>query len=403
MPKIFVMPTFDRINNGLYFQTGELNELLEAEYNDNFGFFQQTFGLFSYMRLTRDMTYRIHFPQGTPLMWQPHNSCAWTPTGTLSMDTREVPPCKAKINEQMCYDEFMDSTYRAFLAWNQNPTVGFSPEGQAATDALVRTLQKNATLGHRMTLTGGKLHNLANVTFKDGTPTRIEEAFRRTAGTCRGWIELLIETAAADASKSHLDNGSIEAGDISSDGKEFTGDVMALFDDQYDGAPQPLQDAIAQGGVGGYSNTFYSLWLVSPSLNRAVYKAYQAQKENPLQNEPRIIREAFTIQTSRGARQIFVFRIDDTYVIPVDEIAEFDRFLTGTSHFAYRTISGVINLGSNYNTFATINNSEVAMMIQQSTNAEDYGTYKFLAHSLMATAINDTDYITGDYLYAEPA
>ncbi len=403
--EFLIRPRFNAIRNALYFETTRLNGLARAQYNDKFGFYQRQFNMYSYMQLTNDMTYRIHYPQGTPLMWQPHNSCAWTPTGTLSMSNFEITPCKAKVNEQFCYDEYMNGTYRAFLQYSQNPTIGFSEIGRQATDDLVRTVLKNATLGHRMTLVGGRLHALNQVVFKEGVPSRIEDAFRRTAGTCRGWIELLRERG-ADAGFEHLDGDYITAADLSADGKQFVGDgrdIVAVYDAIFEDAPTPLQDAIIEGGIGGFGDTFYPLFLVAPPEYRAVRAAYNAQKDNTLQNEMRITRQEFSISTESGNRTVYVYMIDDTVVVPVQEVAKYDQYLTGTSHFAYLTLSGVIQLGSNFINLPVVNESEVAIMMQVSEDAEDYGTHKFLAHTVMATAINDTDYIAGGYLYAVPA
>jgi len=404
--EFLVKPRFSQINNALFFETGPLNGILAAEYSDKFGFYQQNFGVYSYMRMTNSLTFRIHYPTGTPFLWQPHNSCAWTPTGTLQMETDEVTPCKAKINEQMCYDEFMDSAYKVFLQWSTDPTIGFSDQGIQAVDELTRTIVANATMGARMTLTGGQLIDLSSVTFETGTPTRLEDAYRRTAGTCQGWIELLRTTASSEGI-THLDGGYIDAGDISTDGKEYTGgtsgDAVALYDEIFDAAPTALRDAIIEGGVGGFGNTFQPLFLVSQSIYRAVDQAWKAQKETTAVNIPRIERREFQTTTPRGARTIYVYYIDDTAVIPISEVTQFDRYVTGTSHFAYLTLSGVIQLGANFASLPVVNQSEVGVMVQVSENAEDYGTYKYLSHSLLATAINDTDYIAGDYLYAEPA
>lgn len=406
--EFLIKPRFRALRNALFFETERLNALARAEYSDKFGFYQRQFGVYAYMNLTSDLTFRIHYAQGTPFMWQPHNNCAWTPTGTLSMGQMEITPCKAKVNEQYCYDEFIESTYKAALQWSSNPTIGFSQMGVEANNELVRTILKNATLGARMTLVGGQLIDLTSTTFETGVSSRIEDAYRRTAGTCRGWIELLRDTA-TETGKEHLDGGAtnfIDAADISSDGTTYLGTtntVVELYDIIRAGAPAELQDAIIEGGVGGFGEMFQPLYLVSPSIYRALDADWIAQKTSPLVNEQRISRRPFEINTERGPRTIYAYFIDDTAVVPVSEISHFDRYVTGTSHFAYVTISGVIQLGASFADLPRVNESEVAVMIQVSEDAEDYGTSKFLSHNLMATAINDTNYIAGEYVYAEPA
>jgi len=399
--EFLIKPRFVQLRNALFFETERLNALLNAEYNENFGFYQSTFGVYSYMQLTSELTFRIHYHTATPFLWQSHKNCSWTPTGTISMDQMEITPCKAKLNEQFCYDEYFNSTYKAFLQWSSNPTIGFSAAGQQANDMLVRTLMKNATLGARMTLTAGKLHDLSTIEFNNGVSTRIEDAFRQTAGTCKGWIELAVEMALTPGLE-HLDGGYIKPADISADGKDFVGDgrdIVGLYDEIFADCPDPLRDALIEGGVGAFGNQFWPMFLVGLPEYRAVDTAWKAQKLNPLQNEPRITRRPFEFE----GRTLHVFFIDDTVVIPITEVSQYDKYLTGTSHFAYLTLSGVVQLGGSFSDLPRVGQAEVSVMMQMSLDAEDYGTHKFLAHSLMATAINDTDYLCGSYAYATPA
>lgn len=409
--EFLIQPIFEEANGSMFFETKSLNALLEAEYNDKMGFYQTQFGVYSYMTLNQDLEFVIHYPEGTPFLWQPHNNCAWTPTGTLIMNQRTLTPCKAKINEQKCYDEYFNSAYKSWMEWRTNGSVvGFNNGGQMAQDMFTRTIVKNASLGARMTLTAGQLFDLsdAGTEFNDNVGIRIDDAFRKTSLTCKGWIQLCKELGQATET-THLNNDLIRAGDISSDGTTWVGDggrdIVALYDEYLSDSstPQALKDAVIEGGVGGFGNVFFPLFLVAQPEYRAVDAAYKAQKTTAMVNEPRIERRPFQYQTERGARTIYVYFIDDTAVIPISEPNHFSQYLTGTAHFAYLTISGVIQLGGSFGDLPVVNQSEVAVLAQMSENAEDYGTMKFLAHSLMATAINDTRYIAGDYVYATPA
>jgi hypothetical protein len=403
-----IKPRINQFNNSIGFATDSLNALAQEQYNDKFGFYQSNFGVYNYMRLNTNLKYRVHYPQGTPFMWQPHNSCAWTPLGNLTMGEVEIEPCRAKINEQFCYDEFMESLFKDFLRNNTGEAViSLSEAGREAADALVRTIVKNATIGARMTLTGGQLYP-NDIEFVEGASSTITQAFEKTVNTCKGWIKLLIDTAAADSDAEQVDGDFIKAADISSDGKEWLGDnrdAVDLYDEIFDGAKQELRDAIIEGGFGGFGQLFYPMFLVSPSIYRAVDTAWKEQKQSAMMNMPRIERRVFDFVAEPGgfSRPLYAYFIDDTVVVQVNEISKFDRMVTGTSHFAYLTISGVIQLGGSFANIPTLNESEVAVLTQLSTDVEDYMTFKFLAHSLLATAINDTDYIAGNYEYALPA
>lgn len=394
-------PRFDANKGIVAFDANELNVLAEEQYNDKFGFFQENFGTYTYMKYVNQLGYKIHYPQGTPLMWQAHNSCAWTPTGTLDFGSRTITPTRAKVNEQFCYDEFLDSAYKAFLQWGGS-VVNMSTEGQKAVELLARTVIKNMTLGGRTSMVAGQLYDLSSVEYADGVPSRISDAFSRTADVVQGWIALAIQTA-TETGKEHLDTTAIASGDISADGKTYTGNVLTLFDAMVNGAPAPLQNAITEGGIGGFGSVYQTIWKVSPSIHKAVYSAWQTQSATAAVNRPRITRREYTVNTANGTRPIYVYFIDDVAVIPVHETAVFEQYLTGTSHFAYLTISGTIQLGGSFAAIPRPDNAPVGVLMQVSENVEDYGTHKFLSHALFATAINDTDFITGSYAYATPS
>lgn len=401
-----VKPKFNAALNAAYFPTGSLNAFQAADYNDKFGFYQQTFGVYSYMKLNKKLKYVVHYPVGSPFMWQPHRSCAWTPTGSLSFGKFEVEPCPAKINEEMCYDEHFNGAFEGFLTWGGNPAIEVDEAGKAATNAMIEAIVKNATMGARLTMTVGQLYDPKAVTMAESTNTNIEGLFKKTIGTCRGWIELAITKASEDTRLSHLNvEGLITPDNISADGKTYTGavtDALKLYDNNMDAAPDELAYAAIEGGVGGFADMFYMLWIVSPSILRAVSKKYNAQKTTVLQNEMRISKVPYTLQTERGARTIEVFKIDNTIVIPLSEVGLVDAKLSGTSHFCYLTVSGCVNLGGSFADIPVPGQSEVAMMIQQGQDVDDLGRYKFLSHALFATAINDTQYLCGSYEYAEP-
>jgi len=386
----------------MYFETERLNYLADAEYNEHFGFFQRTFGVYSYMQMNRYLKYKIHYPQGTPFMWQPHNSCAWTPTGTLSMATKEIEPCRAKINEQFCYDEWMDSAYEAWLSWEQS-NVAINEAGRDATDALVRTLLRNATVGARAVNVAGQLLDTGTLTFEEGTPTNIRSAFLKSADVCRGWIALARALAAEDSAKyGHMENGLITAGNISSDGESYTGSFLSLYDAQVAAAPKKLRNAIESGGVTGISTPFYPMMLVSPSMISALYQDWLTQKSTTAVNDPRIERREYTVDTPRGPRPMYVYFVDGTVIIPVEEVELYDNYLTTTSHFAYLTVSGAIQMGGSFASIPEIPGGQIAMAIQASDLLQNLGTYSFLSHALFASAINDKDMLSGDFAIGTP-
>ena len=209
---------------------------------------------------------------------------------------------------------------------------------------------------------------------------------------------------AEDESMSHLDIVDlIDSADISADGKAYEGDALDLFDANFAASPNALKDAIIEGGNGGFGLVFNSLWLVSPSIFRAVHTKWLDIKDNALQNESRITREGYQVSENGRSKTVWVYMIDNTVVIPISSVSMYDRYLTGASHFCYLTISGTIQLGGSFGDLPKVNESEVAIMVQQRTDANNLGKVDFLSHALFASAVNDTNYIAGSYIYAEPA
>jgi len=396
-------PTFAPELGGLTFDVDRINAFMRAEYNDNFGFYQQNFGVYNYMQLTKDLQYKIHYMEGTPLLWQPHNSCSWDPMGNVQFGDKTITPCKAKMNVENCYDEMINTIYKAFLSWDASGRVDFDPQYIPVVNEFVRTIGANATLGARLTLTAGQLYDGVTEAFTADLATDIQSMFKTSVGVCQGWIDLLEDSA---ATYSWLDGSFIDAADISSDGTQWVGDsrtVLDLYDETFAGAPQALQDAIIEGGIGGFGAQFFPLWLVSSSVWRAVDAEYKVQRATTATNLPRIEVETFQTQTPRGSRPVNVYKIDNTYVIPIHDPNHFTKYLTGTSHFQYLTLSGVVQLGTSFASLPVVGQSDVGMMVQISNQAEDLGKQKMVSHALFGTAINDVDYIAGNHIYAEPA
>jgi hypothetical protein len=401
MDQFLIEPRFNALRGALFFETTKLNALVSAEYYDNFDVYQRLFQMYSWMTMNDEHEFVMHYMHGNSLVWQPHKSCAWDPVGKVTMGQRTITPCPAKVNQQFCYDEYMDSSFKTWLNWSTGgPAIGFKPAGIAATNMLTRSLVENATRGYLATLVAGKLHNVDTVVFNPATPTDIRSAFVKTASTCRGWIPLL-RAMSQEAGLAHLDTLPISSSDISNDGKKYTGNILTVYDALVEQAPQRLQDAIIEGGIPGFDGAAQTLMLVALPEYRAIYNQMLAQKNQAVQNDPRITVREFP--SAPGQTPIQVYYIDKTAIIPVNQTGVYDQYLPGTSHFAYLTVSGNVQLGGNFANIPRSRDGNVAIMIQQSQDAEDYGMYKMLAHSLMSSAINDVDYITGGYLYATPS
>lgn len=401
MGTFLIKPNFNRIRSQVAFPAKSLNYFIREEIQDTFGFYQRTFGVYSYMQLNKTLQYVIHSLSGSPLLWQPHRSCSWDETGSLRVGRREFTPCKAKINEEFCYDELFDSCFEHFLTWSGRGPLELDANGINMVNQMVRTLAENAVIGARLTLTAGQLYNPSSVTFNEQTSKSMKDLFTATVGTCQGWIELVRSMAESSSQYAHMNvDGIFDEGDFS--GKQYTGDPVLVFDNLRESAPADLQGLMNEGGVAGsVEGDFMPLFLVSNSIYNAIADAYRKMCVSVTCLNPRLSRREYTISTPRGSRPIYVYFIDDVPVIPITDINHYDKYLTGATHFAAITPSRNIGLGASFASLPTLEGGDVGMLIERKESAKEWGQYHFLAHALFAATIADTDYFVGTQVYAE--
>jgi hypothetical protein len=403
MSTYLVKPTFNRLTQTMAYPAENLNFFMRSELHDNFNFYQSQFGVYSWMQLNDLRKYTLHTMSGTPFMWQQHKSCGWDPTGSIRVGRKEFEPSNAKINEEWCYDELFDSCYKHFLQWNGTGPIRLNNAGVDMVNKLTQTLGENATLGAMTTLTVGQLYDPTAVTFKDKTSENIRGLFTKTVGTCRGWVELLRELG-LEAEYRHLDVPGLFDAATDFSGEQYIGDPIALFDNLRDSAPTDLQSLMNEGGiVGSINGDFMPLFLVSGSVYNAIAQQYRTQMTlNPSLNisNPRLTRERFPVTTGRGtSRNVSVYYIDDVPVVPVSAINQYDKYLTGTTHFAGITVSGNISLGGSFGSIPDLETNGVGILVQRETNVKDLGKYYFAAHALFSAVIADYDYIVATQIF----
>lgn len=395
-----VKPNFNRLRNIVTFEAPSLNAFVREELLDSSSFYQEQFGVYSYMQLNQQLKYVIHSLKGSPLMWQPHNACGWDPTGSLRVGTREFEPCRAKINETVCYDELFDSCFRAFLNWSGNGPVTMNAQGMNMVNQLVQTIAENATLGARLTLTVGQMYE-GDVVFNDKTPQNIKELFTKTVGTCKGWVELVRELAIQEQ-YAHLNvPGLFIPADF--DGNKYIGNVVDLYDELQAAAPNELQSLINEGGVvNSFSNSFMPLFLVSTSVYNKLIAEYRQQGAGVVVLDPRLTRREFPVTVGGRTTIKFVYYIDDTPVVPISEISYLDQYLTGSTHLAAITAAGNIGLGTSFAAMPDLNGGQVGLRIQMADDNDKFGEYSFLAHSLFAATLADPNYFVGTQTFVQP-
>lgn len=402
MATINVTPRFNVINRTLAIPSKELNVYMNTMLQDNFDFYQRTFGVFGFMKLTSSLKFIIQTITGNPMLWTAHKSCAWEPNALFSVGKTEITPAKVKINAEQCYDELFDSVFADLLRWDGNSTVGFSPEGIDYMNKLITQITQNAALGARLSLTVGQKYDVDAITFRDEVKDEIRELFAKTIGSVKGYLVLLSSMAASASKYAHLNVSSLfKAEDL--DGNKFVGNVLDLYDGLKDNAPYDLESIINEGGVisatGG--NGGRPIILVSSSIFNAIVNYFNTTCQSITCTNPRVTKTVVT----EGPKQYNVYYLDSLPVVPMSDVNFYDRYLTGTTHFIAITTSGNINLGTAWDTMPDPNSesNDVGLLIEKSQRVQDMGKTYMAAHNLMASGLSDSDQIVAAQIYAEPA
>lgn len=394
-----VRPSFNRATSTLVIPTNEVNEFARSQIFDNFSFYQNQFGIFQWMPMNKKMKYVLHSAKATPFVWQPNLSCSWEPTGSLRMDRQEITPCDAKINEQYCWDELFDQCFMHLFTWSQNGTKSLDATGERLINEMMQILVENYTLGAYMTLTTGGLFNFTDQTIIDDVTNDLRSLMKKTNTTCRGWLELLKETAEQGAKYQHLNLPNYFDASMF-DGKEFIGDVVALKDELVAKAKPEMRRALNVGGANGSAVNGVAvrpLWLVSDSINNRAAQQYNEQCINISCLNPRLTRESYQY---KGAT-IYVYYVDNVPLIPIDAIGETTQYFEGEYHVSYLVMGRNIGLGGSFGSIPDIQTNDVAIRIQRGTSNQELGKYFILSEAMFASGLADVRYAVGSQIYAE--
>jgi hypothetical protein len=392
-----IKPVWIPDSNQLYFTSKTLNSFQRATYVDTFGFYQQQFGLYGYMQMNRLNEFVVHSPKGSPLVWQPHTSCSYSPTGSLQIGKRSLTPDKVVMKEQFCYDELFDSCFEQLIEYAPTGEVMLDGEGVRILNELTNELVANAQLGARLSLTAGQVYDVSSVTFEADASLNIRSLFNRTHESVRGWIKLFSDMAANEG-YAQLNRTILNAADFDEYG--YNGSVLDVYDELHSNAPKKLKSLVDTGGIvrsGRFD--FYPLFIVSPSMHSKLVAEYKAESEALAQNARRITKRMFGAEGSPTPN--VVYYIDETPVVPVTDIAGYDDVVDADLHFAGIVASGNIQMGLSFSGIPTdIERRDIGVMIarQDDPTADNYGSYTFLSHALMKSALADPDFATATIL-----
>lgn len=391
---VTIDPFFVPRDNQIAFGTKDINTFQRATYADTWGSYQQAFGLYGYMKIDRMNKFIVHRPKGAPLMWQPLEACSYDPTRSLTVGKKELEPTKVYMNEEFCWDELFDSCFEHMIRYTEGGDVELDADATRIFDQLVNEMIANAQLGARASMVAGQLYDVNTVEFDANNPANINSLFQRTHGTVQGWLPLMADLAISDYAWLNTDDLTPDAFTVNG----YQGDVVDLFDSLKTQAPRQLQRLVNQGGVMSSNQfSFRPLFVVSPTIFSKLIQDYNAQRVQLAQNDPRITKMQMPI-SGNGLRHEFVYMIDDTPVIPLDDICVFDDFVNADTHYAGIIASGNIQMGFSFaGDLGNIENQDIGIIIEQNTSITSgkYKQYGFLSHALMKVALADPNYAVG--------
>lgn len=394
---IKLQPAFE--GNVISFDTTEINTFVETNIFDTFNVYQEFFGVYTMMKLTKDLRYRIHNVSANPLIWQAHNNCAWDDSGVVRNNVTDIVPCRAKLNLTQCYDELFQSCFASFNDWSNGKNVELDANGMAHMEAVLNMIGKAAIRGARISTVAGQIYDYSTIEqyFKDETSEDIKKVFHKAVEPCQGWIELLKANAAAGNQHQNIPALFNAGSDFS--GKKFTGNVFDKIDTIYDSMPSDAEEIANEGIVLATEEGIIPIWKATPSMFNAIVNQYRQNPPSFANPNPRVNVEEFTAPTGRMGK---FYTLDGMPVVRVSETSPLDKYLTGATHGLWWTVAGTVGLGTSMSDITTLDNPGTALRIEKYMDNERLGKYSVLSHALFGTAVGNNDLIVGGCEFAVP-
>lgn len=389
------------------FPAKELNAVLRSGYIDNFGFYQQQFGPYATMQLTKAHKYVIKDIKGRPLMLKPYNSCVMENGCLITETKREIQPDRAYVKCIQCDDEFLDSAYEHVLQYSaEDGQIEMDSAGAGILQNWFDELIETYTMDVMASLSVGKFHtiNPGTVDYDDDATLEERDLFADARQATEGWLTQLQAKYTSDTTKYlHLDYPETVSNLTAYDNTKWTAGtgysdpVTPIIDEMIKKAPKKLQTIINEG-VGGFGTRSHVPYIPVSNLwfNSLVDEA------NDIADAVATNDRALAWRTF-GDHQVLYYR-NRIPIIPISHIGVYDEYLKGTTNYLGVTVSKNIQLGGSFNTASgEIGGVVPGIAFQKSTNFQDTapGAWTMLSKSLLKSAVSDTDLITGMISYTQ--
>lgn len=355
------------------------------------------FGVYEFGRFDRAGKARMTSLTVPEDLLQPRTNCrTWNPTGNINVTDNTINACDLEFMGEQCVDTLFGDCLEYILGsgndvWDMLAT----PEGQRLFDLMVNRIYLGLgnsfydyiTFANHPLITDSNTNNYWDTTkLTDADWARFLN--QQTGTSCKGHLTLIDE-----AKTDGLDhfNVQIAASDISTDGKKFTGDAIALFQEMEYQAPINFQVAMNDD----MSDTMAAI-LVSPSI----FYRYREQLVTQYDNVP----ESYQYFVTRnGIQQPLkgVLQYGGIPVIAKFDWLAFDRKVGIDTHRAVLSMPGNMFVGFDV---AELNQFDgMGMRIQQRFDLPHKGEVYMHSTLKAGAGIVDTDFMVNASISIDPS
>ena len=355
-------------------------------------------GLYSFVRPRVGEPQRVRFARlTTPRhLLQKSNGCGWNPKGRVSMDQEAYNLGSVDYDGEQCPDEFGDCLSGIFGQGNDAKDMLATPAGRALFNELINKIHLG--LGNSMwdllTFANHPVIDLADANaWYTVAPTEWDDYFDQQKHDQVGGIITILDNLKDVEGLEQL-NVTIQSSDISVDGKDFIGDVIALFRSLVDTSLPDFQIMIDENRGNGAP-----IMLVS----RSIFQAYKTYLTGTYNNIPDGYKLFYTGDDGLSKALPNVLLYDGIWVVQASAWSTFDRINGVTTHRAILTAPG--NFGVGYDTDEVLRNQYggIGMMIKQVLDPPFKGRVYMTTRFALTGAIVDPDFLTMAAYIHQPA
>jgi len=411
--KEFKAPEFNRTGNNsgqLLFAPAQLNGYRTEELMNSFEPWQNKFKIFSWMQFDKlRKGFTITTLKGHPFLFQPHNTCGWTPGSEFSKSSMMLEnPDKVKINEEICYDALFHSCFEPWLTWPRggNGKVQLNAEAQRMINDVVGLYSQWSTLGLIGQQVMGGYFDLANenTDMVKTVSSSLAGSFMRSSSASEGLFAYFKRAANEDIPWFNMED--LWGGaSMFPNAETWNGSFVNMYDKilKDSRTPKSLLKQIKLGGVFSSSNT-YSIALVDPLTLLQYVDEYE---KIPCIDGKCTNNRLTTEMCVMGGVNTKVYKIDNTYLVPFSIPDLFADYMEGELRFMYIMKAGCVALGGSFEELLgkqpMKNGQAPTLCIERSDKNREYGMISILSHQLIGKLVLNKNLVAGTQIFVRNA